>query len=172
MKKIILFLLLFVTLCQSQILKVFWNDLYYIGKDSVAILKTLNQENGLQGYDIVDSLNIFLAYQDENYSEGLTIISVYNRKSGTENILARLVSTSSSIFLYNSEYDIVVYCSSDGFSGFKLHDAHGNIVADIEPFVIKKCKCSHPFWINIKTVGFFEYINDKWSISYETLDIK
>ena len=99
----------------SQELKIkYRNQLFCQVDDSLFQIKILSSDSNFQGYAVIDSINVFIAYQDETNAEASTIISIVNIRTGKESKLTVLYATGDSQFEYNQENGLVVFNLLDG----------------------------------------------------------
>ena len=169
MKKLIIYLiLLFINISNSQSFKQFWNSLYIQKCDSVFLIKELKGNSYFQGYDFIDSMRVFIAYQKEGYSEAVTVLSIYNIEVKSEMVLGELGLTGESTFSYNIENELILFNLDDGIYVLKIEEA---INKDLRPKLIYECdNCYLPFWINSNTICYFYYSDGKKMQKYIQLD--
>jgi hypothetical protein len=160
MKKYIFIFFIFV-LCESsysQSLFVAWSKLFVKYRQDIFILKDLNECHDIQGYAVLDSENIFIAYDPEKSAEASTIISVYNIKDKKELLIREIGGTGESYYSYNSENGCVAFKWYDGIYVFKLFDKQKGIIKDIKLKLIKKFTGSGIVaWISTKKLLLFNY---------------
>lgn len=171
MRKYMYLLLLFVpSFMLSQSLKLIdGNTLYYHNKDKFVEIKQLEKNKYFQGYDIIDSKHILMAYNDDSESiEASVAIKVVNLETNKETLVQGLGGTGDSYFFYNKDNDLVVFGWYDGIYIFKIHNEKKDIInKNIEFIKILDClECWIPFWVDKFTIGYT--INNK----LEYVDIK
>lgn len=143
----------------AQTLRVLWgNTLYYQTKDTLIEIKRLDHYR-FQGYDIIDSTHIFLAYIDPKFTAVATLLYIYDLKANKEKFIGEIGATGESEFFYNKENDYVLFDWHDGIYVFKLHDENGNIVDKIKEIKIMDWQGGTiiPFWVDKNTIVYFIY---------------
>ena len=158
----------------GQSLEIWYGDrLYYNYNGNLIEIKEVKRCSSFYGYGIIDSLNIFMAYDPEDSPEPSTIIAVYDVQRGVENSLGYLYGTGDSHFSYNKDNDCVIYNLSDGIYMFKMHDQKGRLITDMGKNTKKILACENPynvFWIDKITAGYYVWENNKDIL--KTLKIK
>jgi hypothetical protein len=173
MKKLII-VIVFMALNSSyaQSLKIIYGDrLYYHNKDKFYEIKKREHAESFQGYDIVDSTHIFIAYDPEKSAEASTYLAVYDIKTKTEKFIYELGGTGESFFIYNKDNDLVLFNWYNGINIFKLHKENNAIIDKFEPKLIIECEeCYLPFWVDSKTIGYQQFENGEWVTKYHNLE--
>lgn len=160
------------SLTNSQSLMVYGNGLYYRTQFSQVEIKRIDISSIFQGYTIVDSNEIFLAYQHELSAEASTDICIYEINDNKEKFLCEIGGTGESIFDYNKSNNKVVFNWIKGLYTFELpvgsYDQYQKW--KFSPTLIFECKqCYAPFWIDSNTVSYQEYINDHFETKIITI---
>jgi hypothetical protein len=121
MKKL---LILFILLWQSsycQTLKVLNGVLFYKSKTSLIKIKELENNNHFQGYEMIYSTHIFIAYDSTVGSgEACTAISIFDLNTMKEYFLDELGDTGDSSFDYCPANNIVIFNWGSGIHCFDL----------------------------------------------------
>ncbi len=175
MKSIFVLLILIFTHCvNGQSLKIVYGDrLFYQTGNNIYEIKKLKDCSSFRGYDIIDSLHIFLAYDPETSAEASTKISVYNIETQKEKVIDELGGTGESFFVYNKKNDMVLLNLSDGLYIFKLHNSKKEIVDKLDLKKILNCtECFLPFWIDSKILGYQKFENGHLITKYFEIDYK
>lgn len=171
MKTTIIIFFIFISNLCGQSLKIYFGDrLYYQNSENIYKIKQLERASSFQGYDIIDSTHIFLAYENEKDAEASAYIAVYDISTGDEILIEELGLTGESFFLYNKQNDLVLFNWYDGLYTFKLHNSENQITLKPEKKRIIDCKeCYLPFWVNSEMVGYMVFENEKWITKYMKL---
>lgn len=167
-KTLLLFFVVLITNINAQCLKFIQGRLYYISTQSIEKIIDIKDCSKLQGYDIIDSTNIFIAYSSENSAEISTRIFIYNRNNKTKNFIEEIGGTGESIFCYNERNDMVLFNWFDGIYVFKLHDSETKQIRE-SLMKVKICECNEcflPFWVDNKTFGYEALENENLVIKY------
>ena len=169
MKRIIFILcfLLVIQKLQGQSLKVIYgNSLYLQYNKELILIKQMKKCSHFRGYDVIDSNNIFIAYQPENYAEAITYISIYNIQTKKETIIEEIGGTCESLFSYNSLNKMVLFNSFHGINIFKLYKENGEIVNKINSNLILEGNYYLSFWVDEYTIGYYVFQDDQLITKY------
>jgi hypothetical protein len=155
----------------GQQLKVVYGDrLYYQRGGNLFEIKRVKDGSSFRGYDIVDSLHIFVAYDPETSAEASTIISVYDVGKQREEIMGELGGTGESYFVYNKEADLVAFNWSEGIYVFKLPNLKKELTNNTGLKLVVRCDdCYLPFWIDMKRIGYKCFENGKPVTKYHEI---
>ncbi len=143
---------------------IYGNRLYYHKADKFVEIKRLEDCSSFQGYDIVDSSHIFIAYNPEISAEASVYIVIFDLDTGKESLIEELGGTGESFFQYNPENDLVAFNWGNGINVFKLHASNNKFIEKIEPILLVECDCYLPYWIDRNTIGYQVWENDKWRV--------
>ena len=118
----------------AQTLKYDPPRLYLIDTSGVQLVKMLPPYSDLRGYDIVDSSNVMLAYQNPHYGDAVTDVAVFNIRTGKEiRVTEGLGGTGGHYFSYNKLNGFIVFTDNEGISVIQVKDSMGNVIHDSEP---------------------------------------
>jgi len=158
----------------AQSLKVIYGDrLILISKGQIHVIKQLEKNSYFQGYDIVDSTHVFMAYIPHGFAEASTILAVYDMKTNLEYFITEIGGTGESFFHYNQENGLVMFNwisevkRGSAIFSFKLElnpqGTKKEKLENFEPKVIFECQedCFMPFWVDEKTISYQVWENDK-----------
>jgi len=153
-------LILFIASANGQSLKIFHNTLYYQKNDTLVEVKRIEDCSEFQGYDIVDSTHIFIAYLDD-CGEASTDIIIYDTELQKEISVGWIPGTGESTFRYNRMNDLVLFNWEEGLYTFKLHEPqYEKSLTKIIPTPLFDCmNCYIPFWVDSNTIGYLQYID-------------
>ena len=143
--------------------------LYFKFKEDFLKIKEFDSEiSRLQGYDVVDTNYIFLAYMQKEDSEASSILAIYDIENETEHTILDLGATGESFFTYNHQRNTILFNWYDGLYVIDLpqidqYFLSSNSSSKIEPKLIYSCiECYLPFWISINKIGFKEFFENNF----------
>ncbi len=156
----------------GQSLKVVFGDLTLFRGGDATIIKSGDDCEYFQGYDLIDNNHVFIAYQPLGTDEATTILCVVEIGIGKEIPLTDTLRIRGfCTFQYNSQNDLILFDWFDGAYVLKVHDSYGNVEPykkgrkprkilsidpDKEPF-----SC---FWIDAKRYGVKMTTDKNYSI--------
>jgi hypothetical protein len=147
------FLLLAAFQCGAQTtLRLYYErSLYCQAGDSLYLVKELGEGCYFQGYDMIDSTRVFVAYMPWcEGSEPTTVLTIVDLRTKTETVKGNLAGTGDSWFQYSAENGLLVGNWGKGIYTWSLAR-----MEQTEPeLVVPSEGCLLPFWLDSRTVGY------------------
>jgi hypothetical protein len=160
---IALLILILLSTSNGQVLRVWQNRVYYQNGERFQEVKSFKKEICLYGYGIVDSDDVFLAYQPDGISEAVTVIELIALSTNKVQTVGELGGTGESFFDYNAQNGYLVFNSADGIAILNLKNPSRTKDQSLLPKIIHQCnECYEVRWLDDTTIAFTVYDKGKW----------